>query len=102
MASSSVRQLCAAGGDNVIATGRNAEARLGHLKDTSAAVFDVDVTASPAEIDAKMAAAWDIFPGGIDVVVNNAGYIHSGALVELTLVSSRYEHLCLALLTSLL
>lgn len=78
-----VRQLRAAG-DNVIATGRNAETKLAHLKDTGAAILDLDVTAPAAEIQTKISEAWEIYPGGIDVVVNNAGFIVSGAIEELT------------------
>jgi NAD(P)-dependent dehydrogenase (short-subunit alcohol dehydrogenase family) len=82
-----VRQLRAAG-DNVIATGRSAETRLAHLKDTGAAIIDLDVTAPVAEIQAKVDEAWNIYPGGIDVVVNNAGYIVSGPVEELTYVNT--------------
>ncbi|ETS73841.1 hypothetical protein PFICI_14787 [Pestalotiopsis fici W106-1] len=78
-----VRQLRASG-DNVIATGRNAAARLAHLRDTGASILDLDVSAPQDVIDAKMAEAWDMYPGGIDVVINNAGYILSGAIEELT------------------
>lgn len=78
-----VRQLRTQG-DNVIASGRSAEKRLAHLKDSGATIFDLDVAAPPAVIEAKMAEAWDFYPGGIDVVVNNAGYILSGAIEELT------------------
>lgn len=78
-----VRQLRARG-DNVIATGRGADARLAHLRDLGARTLDLDVAAPPATIDTKMAEAWDMYPGGIDVVVNNAGYILSGAIEELT------------------
>ncbi|RYP09550.1 hypothetical protein DL764_001235 [Monosporascus ibericus] len=78
-----VRQLRASG-DNVIAAGRNAQTKLAHLEDTGASILELDVSAPPAEINAKMAEAWNIYPGGIDVVVNNAGYILSGAVEELT------------------
>ncbi|TGJ80698.1 hypothetical protein E0Z10_g8068 [Xylaria hypoxylon] len=71
-------------GDNVIATGRNSETRLAHLKDTGAVVMDLDVSTPASEIEAKIAEAWDLYPDGIDVVVNNAGYILSGAVEELT------------------
>ncbi|KAK5635718.1 hypothetical protein RRF57_011430 [Xylaria bambusicola] len=77
-----VRQLRALG-DNVIATGRNAETKLAHLKSTGAMIIDLDVSSSASEIEAKMSEAWDLYPGGIDVVVNNAGYILSGAVEEL-------------------
>lgn len=78
-----VRQLRAAG-DNVIATGRNAHSRLAQLKDIGATVLDLDVTLPVDVIQAKIDEAWGVYPGGIDVVVNNAGYILSGAIEELT------------------
>lgn len=78
-----VHQLRALG-DNVIATGRNAETRLSHLKDTGATILDLDVTAPEDIIAAKVEEAWGVYPGGIDVVVNNAGYILTAAFEELT------------------
>lgn len=78
-----VRQLRALG-DNVIATGRNAQTRLAHLKETGASILDLDVSSPPDEINRKMEEAWALYPGGIDAVVNNAGYILSGAIEELT------------------
>ncbi|KAI0886910.1 NAD(P)-binding protein [Annulohypoxylon maeteangense] len=77
-----VRKLRAAG-DNVIATGRSAETKLAHLKDTGAEILDLDVSMSSDAIRAKIEEAWGLFPEGIDVVVNNAGYILSGAVEEL-------------------
>ncbi|KAL5335954.1 hypothetical protein BJX70DRAFT_410165 [Aspergillus crustosus] len=77
-----VRQLRALG-DNVIATGRNADTRLAHLKDTGATFLDLDVTAPQVELDAKFQQAVEIY-GGVDVLVNNAGYIQCGAVEELT------------------
>ncbi|KAL5590837.1 hypothetical protein FOBRF1_014394 [Fusarium oxysporum] len=77
-----VRQLRSAG-DNVIATGRNADTKLSHLKETGAAILDLDVSSSPEDIKSKVEEAWSIY-NGIDVVVNNAGYILSGAVEELT------------------
>ncbi|EXK28706.1 hypothetical protein FOMG_15162 [Fusarium oxysporum f. sp. melonis 26406] len=77
-----VRQLRSAG-DNVIATGRNADTKLSHLKETGAAILDLDVSSSPEAIKSKIEEAWSIY-NGIDVVVNNAGYILSGAVEELT------------------
>lgn len=44
-----VHQLRALG-DNVIATGRDAETKLAHLKDTGAAIVDLDVDGPEAEI----------------------------------------------------
>lgn len=81
-----VHQLRALG-DNVIATGRNAETKLAHLKETGASILDLDVTAPEDVIAAKIEEAWSLF-GGIDVVVNNAGYILSGAFEELTYAES--------------
>ncbi|KAI1743870.1 hypothetical protein F4680DRAFT_407810 [Xylaria scruposa] len=77
-----VRQLRASG-DNVIATGRNVDTKLAHLKSTGATIMDLDVSSPASEIEAKIAEAWDLYPGGIDVIVNNAGYILSGAVEEL-------------------
>ncbi|KAI8951070.1 NAD(P)-binding protein [Xylaria longipes] len=78
-----VRQLRSQG-HNVIATGRHAKERLSHLADTDASILELDVTAPISEIEAKVADAWALYPDGIDVVVNNAGYILSGAVEELT------------------
>ncbi|KAI1073701.1 NAD(P)-binding protein [Whalleya microplaca] len=80
-----VRQLTAQG-DQVVATGRNAETRLAHLKETGAAILDLDVTAPQAEIEKMFKEAWDVY-GTIDVLVNNAGYIQCGAMEELTYAS---------------
>ncbi|KAK2599720.1 hypothetical protein N8I77_011452 [Diaporthe amygdali] len=78
-----VHQLRALG-DNVIATGRHAETKLTHLKETGASIIDLDVTSPEDVIAAKVEEAWGLYPGGIDVVVNNAGYILSAAFEELT------------------
>ncbi|PCH08127.1 Short-chain dehydrogenase/reductase SDR [Penicillium occitanis (nom. inval.)] len=78
-----VRQNIARG-DKVIATGRNAATKLAHLKDTGAAILDLDVTLSEAEIFAKIKEAHQIY-GRIDVLVNNAGYIESGAVEDISL-----------------
>ncbi|KAK9415416.1 hypothetical protein SUNI508_10440 [Seiridium unicorne] len=78
-----VRQLRASG-DNVIAAGRHAQTRLTHLRESGVSILEFDVSAPPSEIEAKMTEAWDLYPGGIDVVVKNAGYILSGAIEELT------------------
>ncbi|KAK0124111.1 hypothetical protein ONS95_009094 [Cadophora gregata] len=78
-----VRSILARG-DKVIATAR----RLGsiaHLKEAGAAVLQLDITDHQANIDAVLAEALKIY-GGIDVLVNNAGYISIGTWEEL-----RYE-----------
>ncbi len=72
-------------GDRVIASGRQASSRLQHLKAVGAAVLDLDVSISQAGLDQKVAEALNIY-GAIDVLVNNAGYIESGAVEELTYV----------------
>ena len=59
-------------GDKVIASGRKAEQRLGHLKSENLAVLELDITAGRAEIDVQVKKAWNIF-GHIDVLMNNAG-----------------------------
>ena len=70
-------------GDRVTATGGQATSRLAHLKDTGASILDLDVTISHTELDKKVAEALAIH-GSIDVLVNNAGYIASGAFEEQT------------------
>ncbi|KAI9147249.1 short-chain oxidoreductase [Paramyrothecium foliicola] len=74
----------ATAGDNVVATGRNADTKLAHLQQTGVTILDLDVTAPVPVIEAKIQEAWHAYPGGIDVVVNNAGFILSGAVEELT------------------
>ena len=70
-------------GDNVIATARdNAQERLAVLKDAGAAIVDLDVTSYQTEIDAKIEGALKIY-GGIDVLLNCAGYIESGTVEEM-------------------
>ena len=70
-------------GDRVVATGRRASSRLEHLKSTGASILDLDVSASQSELDKKITEALAIY-GTIDVLVNNAGYIASGAFEEQT------------------
>jgi len=77
-----VRKLRASG-ENVIATGRNAKVKLAHLEDTGATILDLDVTAPVEQMESTLMEAWDLYPNGIDVVVNNAGYILTGLFEEL-------------------
>lgn len=70
-----VREILARG-DKVIATGRNADVKLAKLKDTGAAVLDLDVTSTQEVVDAKIKEAIAIY-GEIDILVNNAGFIQS-------------------------
>ena len=57
-------------GDKVIATGRKAAERLAHLKDTGAAILELDVTWPEKELQNAMDKAIGIY-GGIDVLVSN-------------------------------
>ncbi|CAI6085049.1 unnamed protein product [Clonostachys chloroleuca] len=82
-----VRQLRAAG-DNVIATGRNVEERLTHLKETGCAILELDVTSPEDVITAKINEAWEIY-GSIDVIVNNAGFLAIGAFEDTRCVHLR-------------
>ncbi|KAH8816534.1 putative hydroxybutyrate dehydrogenase [Xylogone sp. PMI_703] len=70
-------------GDKVIATGRNAATKLKHLESTGAAILDLDISITTDEITAKVNQALSIYDG-IDILINNAGYIESSALEELT------------------
>lgn len=72
-------------GDKVIASGRNVSSKLQHLKGTGAHILDIDVTASQAVLNEKITEALKVY-GGIDVLVNNAGYVQSGFVEELTYV----------------
>ena len=68
-------------GDKVIATGRNASERLAHLKTAGAKILDIDVTCPQAVLDAKVSEAIRFY-GGVDVLVNNAGYVEAGLAEE--------------------
>lgn len=59
-------------GDRVIATGRNVQKRLDHLKLEGVEFLELDITASLEDITAQAAKAWELF-GHIDVIMNNAG-----------------------------
>jgi len=71
-------------GDKVISTARaRSLPKLTGLKEKGAMTLELDVTAPLSELHAVAAKAVAIY-GHIDVVVNNAGYIISGALEENT------------------
>ncbi|OKL56668.1 hypothetical protein UA08_08316 [Talaromyces atroroseus] len=78
-----VRQNIARG-DKVIATGRNAATKLAHLKDTGAAILDLDVTLPEEDIFSVIQEAHKIY-GRIDLLINNAGYVESGPMEELSI-----------------
>jgi NAD(P)-dependent dehydrogenase (short-subunit alcohol dehydrogenase family) len=59
-------------GDRVIATGRNVQDRIGQLQSDRLALLELDITASLADIQARVKSAWDVF-GHIDILMNNAG-----------------------------
>ena len=75
-------------GDKVISTARaRSLPKLTELKEKGAVTLELDVTAPLSELHAVAAKAVAIY-GHIDVVVNNAGYIISGALEENTCVTN--------------
>lgn len=69
-------------GDRVIATARRADERLGHLEKAGAAIMELDVTAPPSKLQVIIEQAV-LARGGIDVLVNNAGYIEASMVEEL-------------------
>ncbi|KAF9017093.1 NAD(P)-binding protein [Hymenopellis radicata] len=71
-------------GDHVIATARSASlSNLDDLKALGAKVLELDVTAPLDSLNATAQAA-AAFYGRIDVLVNNAGYVHTGTIEEST------------------
>jgi len=68
-------------GDHVIATGRKLD-RLKHLEQAGAAILQLDVTDKQEDISKTIAKAIAIY-GRIDVLVNNAAYITTGAWEDL-------------------
>lgn len=59
-------------GDKIIASGRNVEKKLGHLKSENVALLELDVAAGKPAVEAQVKKAWEAF-GHIDVLINNAG-----------------------------
>lgn len=74
-------------GDHVIATARGAAGRLQHLKDAGATILELDVTAPQSELDIIVEDALKFY-GGIDVLVNNAGYLEAGLVEDVRYVFS--------------
>lgn len=68
-------------GDRVIATAL-ASQNIKHLEGPNVATLVLDITAPQAELDGKMKEALSFFDG-IDVLVNNAGYLQLGLLEEI-------------------
>ena len=61
-------------GDRIIATGRKSAERLAHLKDTGAAILELDVTWPEKEVQNAINKAISIY-GGIDVLVSSHHHI---------------------------
>ncbi|ETR99773.1 NAD(P)-binding protein [Trichoderma reesei RUT C-30] len=60
-------------GDKVIASGRNVQKKLNHLKSQpNAFLLELDVAAEKLIIEAQVKKAWEAF-GHVDVLINNAG-----------------------------
>lgn len=74
-----VKALLAAG-DRVIATARNTSSTR-HFQDAGASVLKLDLTSSQSEFDRLAETAIGIY-GGVDVVVNNAGYPHFSTIED--------------------
>lgn len=75
-------------GDNVISTTRaRSLPKLVELKEKGAATLELDVTAPLSDLHKVAAKAVAIY-GRIDVIVNNAGFVITGALEENTYVDS--------------
>ena len=72
-------------GDHVIATSRSLP-RLDKLKAKGAAVLALDHNQSFSDVKTAVEEALKLAPNGIDIVVNNAAYVHLGMLEETTLV----------------
>ena len=56
--------------------------RLSALAEAGAAVMELDITASQAELNENAKEAWDTF-GHIDVLAHNAGFIKGGLIEEI-------------------
>ena len=67
-------------GDKVIATARNTS-KLTHLQEAGAAILKLDLTADQTDFDKVAEAATAIY-GGVDVLVNNAGYSHFSTIED--------------------
>ena len=74
-------------GDKVIATARNTS-KISHLQEAGAAILKLDLTADQTDFD-KLAEAATAIYGGVDVLVNNAGYSHFS-----TIEDDRYDFVC--------
>lgn len=69
-------------GDNIIATARNVDTLSDFADHGNVRLLQLDVSSPEAELGSKVAQAL-LFFGRIDVLVNNAGYVLSGAWEEI-------------------
>lgn len=76
-----VRQIIARG-DHAIATARDV-AKIQHLKDNGVSILQLDLTDDPSHIHERINQAVNVH-GKIDVLVNNASFIQTGVIEELT------------------
>ncbi|KXH26066.1 retinol dehydrogenase [Colletotrichum nymphaeae SA-01] len=67
-------------GDKVIATARDTS-KIAHFCEAGAAVLKLDLLANQAEFDKLAQDSLSIY-GGVDVLVNNAGYSHFGTIED--------------------
>lgn len=67
-------------GDRVIATARNVDS-LKHLEGSNVHKMALDLDSSQQEISENVVAAQEVF-GGIDVLVNNGGYLRGGLMEQ--------------------
>ena len=68
-------------GDRVVATARRAKERLQHLEAAGAFILELDVAWPQQRLDDTIQQAIEVY-GGIDVLVNNAGYVEAGLLED--------------------
>jgi NAD(P)-dependent dehydrogenase (short-subunit alcohol dehydrogenase family) len=66
-------------GDRVVVTSRNVQ-DIAHLQSDNVLPLELDIAGSPEAVEKVVEEAINTF-GGIDVLVNNAGYLH-GAFIE--------------------
>lgn len=77
---SEIAKTALADGHNLVATARDA-GKLKDLEKLGAYTLSLDITAPDEEIEKVVASAVKKF-GGIDILINNAGYILEGAIEE--------------------
>ena len=73
-------------GDQVIATAHKVRDIPLYSESLNVKILELDVTASQTELDSVIQEALAVF-GGVDVLVNNAGYIQGGLMEEVRSVA---------------